>query len=33
MSMYDPNYDEEKQSVMVLRARRDVAESRRASAH
>jgi F-type H+-transporting ATPase subunit epsilon len=33
MSIYDPNYDEEKQSVMVLRARRDVAESRRASSH
>ena len=33
MSMFDSNYDEEKQSVMVLRARHDVAESRRASSH
>lgn len=33
ISMYDPNYDEEKQSVMVLRVRRDVAQSRRASSH
>jgi F-type H+-transporting ATPase subunit epsilon len=33
MSMFDSNYDEEKQSVMVLRARHEVAESRRASAH
>jgi F-type H+-transporting ATPase subunit epsilon len=31
MSMFDSNYDEQKQSVMVLRARREVAESRRAS--
>jgi len=28
MSMFDSNYDEQKQSVMVLRARREVAESR-----
>ncbi|MGA8056837.1 MAG: ATP synthase F1 subunit epsilon [Candidatus Binataceae bacterium] len=33
MSMFDSNYDEEKQSVMVMRARHDVAESRRASSH
>jgi F-type H+-transporting ATPase subunit epsilon len=33
MSMFDPNYDEEKQSVMVMRSRHDVAESRRASSH
>jgi F-type H+-transporting ATPase subunit epsilon len=33
MSMFDSNYDEEKQSVMVLRARHEVAESRRASSH
>jgi len=33
MSMFDSNYDEEKQSVMVLRARHEVAKSRRASAH
>jgi F-type H+-transporting ATPase subunit epsilon len=33
MSMFDSNYDQEKQSVMVLRARHEVAESRRASAH
>ncbi|HVB83013.1 MAG TPA: ATP synthase F1 subunit epsilon [Candidatus Binataceae bacterium] len=33
MSMFDSNYDEEKQSVMVLRTRHEVAESRRASAH
>jgi F-type H+-transporting ATPase subunit epsilon len=33
MSMFDSNYDEEKQSVMVLRARRDAAESRRISSH
>ena len=29
MSTFDLNYDEEKQSVMVLRARHEVAESRR----
>jgi F-type H+-transporting ATPase subunit epsilon len=29
MSMFDSNYDEEKQSVMVMRVRHDVAESRR----
>jgi F-type H+-transporting ATPase subunit epsilon len=34
MSMFDSNYDEEKQSVMVLRARHEVAEFRRtASSH
>jgi F-type H+-transporting ATPase subunit epsilon len=33
MSMFDSNYDEEKQSVMVLRTRHDVAESRRAASH
>ena len=33
MSVYDPHYDEEKQSVMVLRVRHDVADSRRASSH
>ena len=33
MSMFDSNYDEEKQTVMVLRARHEVAESRRAAAH
>jgi F-type H+-transporting ATPase subunit epsilon len=33
MSMFDSNYDEEKQSVMVLRARHDVADSRRAWSH
>jgi F-type H+-transporting ATPase subunit epsilon len=33
MSMFDSNYDQEKQSVMVLRARHEVAESRRAFAH
>ena len=33
MSMFDPHYDEAKQSVMVMRSRHDVAESRRASAH
>jgi F-type H+-transporting ATPase subunit epsilon len=33
MSMFDSNYDEQKQSVMVLRARHEAAESRRASAH
>jgi F-type H+-transporting ATPase subunit epsilon len=33
MSMFDSNYDEEKQSVMVLRARHDLADSRRASSH
>jgi F-type H+-transporting ATPase subunit epsilon len=33
MSMFDSNYDQEKQSVMVLRARHEIAESRRASAH
>ena len=33
MSMFDANYDEEKQAVMVMRARRDVAESRRTAAH
>ena len=33
MSMFDSNYDEEKQSVMVLRTRHDVAESRRAALH
>lgn len=33
MSMFDANYEEEKQAVMVLRARRDVAESRRTAAH
>jgi F-type H+-transporting ATPase subunit epsilon len=32
-SMFDSNYDEQKQTVMVLRARHDVAESRRASSH
>jgi F-type H+-transporting ATPase subunit epsilon len=32
MSMFDANYDEEKQAVMVMRARRDVAESRRTAA-
>ncbi len=31
MSMYEPDYDEEQQSVMVLRVRRDVADSRRAA--
>jgi len=31
--MFDSNYDEEKLSVMVLRARREVAESHRASSH
>lgn len=30
-SMFDPAYDEARQAVMVLRARRDVAESRSAS--
>lgn len=29
MSMFDLNYDEEKQSVMVMRVRHDVVESRR----
>lgn len=33
MSVFDPNYDEEKQSVMVMRARHDVADSRRVSSH
>jgi len=33
MSMFDPHYDEAKQSVMVMRSRHDVAESRRASGH
>jgi F-type H+-transporting ATPase subunit epsilon len=33
MSVYDPHYDEEKQSVTVLRVRHDVAEFRRASSH
>src|SRR6185437_9100400 len=33
MSVYDPHYDEGKQSVMVLRVRHDVADSRRASSH
>src|SRR5271154_205789 len=33
MSMFDSNYDEERQSVMVLRARHEVAESRRAFSH
>jgi hypothetical protein len=33
MSMFDSNYDEEKQSVMVLRARHDVADSRRIFSH
>jgi F-type H+-transporting ATPase subunit epsilon len=33
MSVFDSNYDDEKQSVMVLRARHDVAESRRAPSH
>jgi F-type H+-transporting ATPase subunit epsilon len=33
MSMFDPHYDEAKQSVMIMRSRHDVAESRRASAH
>jgi len=33
MSMFDANYDEEQQAVMVMRARRDVAESRRSTAH
>jgi F-type H+-transporting ATPase subunit epsilon len=33
MSMFDSNYDEEKQSVMVMRVRRDVAESRRPDSH
>ena len=33
MSMFDPNYEEEKQSVMVLRARRDIAEARQTSSH
>jgi F-type H+-transporting ATPase subunit epsilon len=33
MSMFDSNYDEEKQSVMVLRTRHEVAESRRATSH
>jgi F-type H+-transporting ATPase subunit epsilon len=32
-SMFDSNYDEQKQTVMVLRARHDVAVSRRASSH
>jgi F-type H+-transporting ATPase subunit epsilon len=31
MSTYEPDYDEEQQSVMVLRVRRDVADSRRAA--
>lgn len=33
MSMFDLNYDEQKQSVMVLRARHEVAESRRSASH
>ncbi|MGH7915301.1 MAG: FoF1 ATP synthase subunit delta/epsilon [Candidatus Binataceae bacterium] len=33
MSTYNPDYDEEKQSVMVLRVRRDVADSGRSSSH
>ena len=33
MSMFDPNYDEQKQSVMVMRARHEVADSRRTASH
>ena len=33
MSVFDANYEDEKQAVMVLRARRDVAEGRRVPAH
>jgi F-type H+-transporting ATPase subunit epsilon len=33
MSMFDPGYDEAQQAVAMLRARRDVAESRRGASH